>query len=176
MDGIYAPGVHRLGPDNATLSVHTKRGGAAARAGHDLELHVTRWEATLDLDTGTAELSADGSSLRVEKGEGGMQKLGDEDKENILKTIDDEVLEKRNITFRSASVTGDEGRYRVDGELTLAGASRPLTFDLRVDGGAVHAAATVTQTRFGMKPFSALFGTLKVLDDVEVRLDGRLGA
>jgi hypothetical protein len=44
-----------------------------------------------------------------------------------------------------------------------------------VDGGAVHAAATVTQTRFGMKPFSALFGTLKVLDDVEVRLDGRLG-
>ena len=34
-----------------------------------------------------------------------MQKLGDEDKENILKTIDDEVLEKRNITFRSTSVT-----------------------------------------------------------------------
>ena len=76
MDGIYAPGVHRLGPDNATLSVHTKRGGAAAKAGHDLELHVTRWEATLDLDAGTAELTADGSSLRVEKGEGGMQKLG----------------------------------------------------------------------------------------------------
>jgi hypothetical protein len=104
-----------------------------------------------------------------------MQKLGDEDKENILKTIDDEVLEKRNITFRSASVTGGDGHYQVDGELTLAGASRPLTFDLRVDDGAVHAAATVTQTRFGMKPFSALFGTLKVLDDVEVRLDGRLG-
>ena len=163
------PGVHRLGPDNATLSVHTKRGGAAAKAGHDLELHVTRWEATLDLDAGTAELSADGASLRVEKGEGGMQKLGDEDKENIVKTIDDEVLEKRNITFRSASVTGENGSYRVDGELTLAGASRPLTFDLRV-----HVAATVTQTRFGMKPFSALFGTLKVLDDVEVRLDGRL--
>ena len=77
MDGIYAPGVHRLGPDNATLSVHTKRGGAAAKAGHDLELHVTRWEATLDLDAGTAELTADGGSLRVEKGEGGMQKLGD---------------------------------------------------------------------------------------------------
>jgi polyisoprenoid-binding protein YceI len=174
MDGIYAPGVHRLGPDNATLTVHTKRGGAAAKAGHDLELRVTRWEATLDLDAGTAELSADGSSLRVEKGTGGMMELGDEDRDNIHKTIDDEVLEKRNISFRSASVTGDDGQYRVDGELTLSGASQPLTFDLRVDEGAVHAAATVTQTRFGMKPISALFGTLKVLDEVEVRLDGRL--
>jgi hypothetical protein len=32
----------------------------------------------------------------------------------------------------------------------------------------------VTQTRWGMKPYSALFGALKVLDDVEVVLDGRL--
>src|SRR3954447_14972743 len=113
MDGIYAPGVRRLGPDNATLSVHTKRGGAAAKAGHDLELHVTRWEATLDLDAGSAELFADGASLRVEKGAGGMPKLGVEDKENILKTIDDEVLEKRNITFHSKSVTGGDGHYQV---------------------------------------------------------------
>jgi hypothetical protein len=174
MDGIYAPRIRRLGPDNATLSVHTRRGGAAAKAGHDLELHVTRWEATLDLDAGSAELTADGSSLRVEKGTGGMMELGDEDKDNIHKTIDDEVLEKRNIVFRSTSVSGDDGHYRVDGELTLSGVSQPLTFDLRVDDGAVHAAATVAQTRFGMKPFSALFGTLKVLDDVEVRLDGSL--
>jgi polyisoprenoid-binding protein YceI len=173
MDGIYAPGVLRLGPDNATLSVHTKRGGAAAKAGHDLELHVTRWEAALDLDAGTAELSADGSSLRVEKGEGGMQKLGDEDKDNILKTIDDEVLAKRNITFRSAAVTGENGRYRVDGELELAGKTQPLSFDLTVADDAVSGTATVAQTRWGMKPFSALFGTLKVLDDVEVRLQSR---
>jgi polyisoprenoid-binding protein YceI len=173
MDGIYAPGIHRLGPDNATLSVHTKRGGAAAKAGHDLEFHVTDWEATLDLDAGTAELSADGSSLRVVKGTGGMMELGDEDRDNIHKTIDDEVLEKRNITFRSASIEGENGRYRVDGELTLAGRSGPSSFDLVVDGDAVSATTTVTQSRWGMKPFSALFGTLKVLDDVEVRLQSR---
>ena len=163
----------RLGPDNATLSVHTKRGGAAAKAGHDLELHVTRWEAALDLDAGTAELSADGSSLRVQRVTGGMQKLGGEDKDNIQQTIDDDVLQKQNITFRSTSISGNDGHYRVDGELTLSGSTQPLSFDLRVDDGAVHAVATVTQTRFGMKPFSALFGTLKVLDDVEVQLQSR---
>ena len=95
--------------------------------------------------------------------------LGDEDKENIHKTIDDEVLEKRNITFRSTSVEGADAHYRVDGELTLAGKTQPLSFDLVVDNGAVSARATVSQTRWGMKPFSALFGTLKVLDEVEVQ-------
>ena len=99
--------------------------------------------------------------------------LGDEDKENIHKTIDDEVLEKRNITFRSTSVEGAHAHYRVDGELTLAGKTQPLSFDLVVDNDAVSARATVSQTRWGMKPFSALFGTLKVLDDVEVQLQSR---
>ena len=175
MGGIYAAGIHRLGPDNATLSVHTKRGGAAAKAGHDLELLVTAWEGTLDLDAGSAELAADATSLRVRKGTGGMQALGDEDKDNIRQTIDDDVLKKQNITFRSASVAPDaEGRYRVEGELTLAGTSQPIAFDLLVADGAITGSATVTQTRWGMKPFSALFGTLKVLDDVEVHLDARV--
>ena len=156
------------------MAVHTKRGGAAAKAGHDLELHVTSWEAALDLDAGTAELSADATSLRVEKGEGGMQTLGDEDKDNIHQTIDDDVLQKRNISFRSTSVVaGAGGRYTVSGELTLAGKTQPIDFELLADDGKVSARATVTQTRWGMKPFSALFGTLKVLDDVEVTLQSR---
>jgi polyisoprenoid-binding protein YceI len=112
--------------------------------------------------------------LRVRKGTGGMQALGDEDKENIHATIDQEVLEKQNITFRSNSVEAvGEGRYRVQGELTLAGSTQPLSFELVVDDGAVSGSATVTQTRWGRKPFSALFGTLKVLDEVEVQLQSR---
>ena len=102
-----------------------------------------------------------------------MQALGDEDKDNIHQTIDDEVLKKQNITFRSTSIEGAHAHYRVDGELTLAGSTQPLSFDLVVDDGAVSARATVTQTRWGMKPFSALFGTLKVLDEVEVQLQSR---
>jgi len=169
MTPIYAARIDRLGPDNATLSVHTKRGGAAAKAGHDLELRVTSWQARLD--ERSAELTADASSLRVVKGTGGMQALGDEDKANIHQTIDDDVLRRQDIVFRSTRVDGS----RVEGELTLAGRTEPIAFDLeRGEDGRIRARATVTQTRWGMKPFSALFGTLKVLDDVEVVLDGRL--
>src|SRR3954469_8945259 len=101
MDGIYAPPIHRLGPKNATLTVRTGRGGAAAKAGHDLELRVTSWQASLD--DASAELTADATPLRVVEGTGGMQSLGDEDKANIHQTIDDDVLRRQDIVFRSTA-------------------------------------------------------------------------
>ena len=120
---------------------------------------------------GTAELTADASSLRVQSGSGGMKPLDEDDKANIHQTIDDEVLRRRDIAFRSTAVSGG----RVEGELTLAGSTRPLTLALAVaDDGAVSGSATITQSDWGMKPYSALFGTLKVLDDVEISLQGHL--
>src|SRR3954467_2039450 len=97
--------LHRLGPENATLTVHTRRGGAAAKAGHDLELRVTSWQA--ELDETRAELTADATSLRVVKATGGMQALGDEDKANIHQTIDDDVLRRQDIVVRPTAVDGD---------------------------------------------------------------------
>ena len=174
-------GRHRLGPDNATLSVRTERAGAAAKAGHDLLIHVTAWEAELVVGENPAdasmELTADATSLRVVEGTGGMQALGDDDLANIHQTIDDEVLRRQEIRFRSTRVqTEREGsRLRAEGDLTLAGSTQPIAFDLAIGhGGALRASAVVTQTAWGMKPYSALFGALKVKDEVEVRLDGHL--
>ena len=42
-------GTYKLGPDNASLVVETGRTGAAAKAGHDLTIDVTSWEATLEI-------------------------------------------------------------------------------------------------------------------------------
>ena len=174
-------GTHRLGPDNATLAVHTGRKGAAAKAGHDLVMHVTSWEATLELaddpESTSMELSADSTSLRVQKGTGGIQALGDEEKASIHKTIDDEVLTRQDIKFRSTDVQGaaDGSRLSVTGDLTLAGKTNPVDFELVIGGdGTLEATAVVTQTGWGMKPYSALFGALKVADDVEVVLDGHV--
>lgn len=174
-------GTHRLGPGNATLSVLTKRTGAAAKAGHNLTIHVTAWEATLELADDPAqtsmELTVDPTSLHVHEGTGGMQALGDDDKANIHQTIDDEILERRDIAFRSTRVQagGDGGHLRVEGDLTLASKTKPIAFDLAIaDDGALKAAAVVTQTAWGMKPYSALFGALKVVDEVDVVLDGHL--
>jgi polyisoprenoid-binding protein YceI len=169
-------GTYKLGPDDGTLSVRTGRTGAAAKAGHDLLIHVTAWEATLEVGDDPADtsiaLDADAASLRVREGTGGMQSLGDDDKANIHQTIDDDVLKRRAITFRSTEVTGGDGMHSVQGELTLAGTTRPLAFDLEVgDDGRLRAVAVVKQSDWGMKPYSALFGALKVADDVRVEID-----
>jgi polyisoprenoid-binding protein YceI len=174
-------GAHKLGPDNATLSARTARAGAAAKAGHDLLIEVTSWAATLVLDEDpgkiSVELVADATSLRVKEGTGGMQALGEDDIASIHQTIDDEVLKREEIRFRSTRVQpGDQGgMLRVEGELTIVGTTSPIAFELAIgEDGALSATTVVTQSAWGMKPYSALFGALKVHDDVEVSVQGHL--
>ena len=129
-------GTHKLGPENGTLSVRTGRTGAAAKAGHDLLIHVADWRATLRVGDEPAQtnivLAANATSLRVQDGTGGMQPLEDEDKASIQQTIDDEILKGGAIEFRSTAVdaVGDGSRLRVRGQLTLIDRTAPLSFVL----------------------------------------------
>jgi polyisoprenoid-binding protein YceI len=169
-------GTYRLGPDNASLHVETGRNGAAAKAGHDLIIDVRSWEATLDVgDSSSLELSADPTSLHVREGKGGMQALKDDDKEDIRKTIDKDVLKKQGIAFRSTSVEAAGDGLKVSGDLEMGGKTKPVTFDLSESGGTLSGSAVVKQSDWGIKPYSALFGALKVNDEVKVVVEGKLG-
>lgn len=176
----FSPGTYTLNSDHGTLSVKTGRGGAAAKAGHDLLIAVGSWEGTLQLAEDPAassvRLTADAGSMRVLEGTGGMTKLGDDDKDGIKKTIDEDILKGCTITFQSSAVrAGAGGSLDVDGELELLGRHAPASFALTIDdGGHVTGRATVKQTNHGIKPYSALFGTLKVADEVEVAVDAQL--
>lgn len=172
---------YRLGPADGVVSLRTGRTGKAAKAGHDLVIHVTSWEATFDVaedpSATTITLQGDGGSLRVHEGSGGLKALTDNDKADIAKTIDDEILKKQGVAFRSTRVvpSADGHGFVVQGDLTLVGATRPIAFDLAVsDDGALKASVIVDQTQWGIKPYSTLFGALKVADDVEIRLEARL--
>jgi polyisoprenoid-binding protein YceI len=175
-----APGHYTLGPDDATLTVRTGKAGAASKAGHNLRIEVTSWRATLDVAEDPAQtamaLTADARSLRVREGTGGMQALDDDDRKNIEQTIDDEVLEGSAIEFSSRRVErGANGTLSVEGDLALAGTRRPVAFDLTAgDDGRLSASARIKQTDWGIKPYSALFGTLKVVDEVDVEIEGTL--
>jgi polyisoprenoid-binding protein YceI len=164
-----------FGPDNASLRIRTGRTGGAAKAGHDLLIEVGSWQATLDLEAQPAlTLTADSSSLRVLDGTGGIKSLTEKDKADIKKTIDKEVLKGTPIEFRSSEMREAPGGFSVRGELSIHGKQAPVTFDLSIgDSGAVTGSAKVTQSAHGMKPYSALFGALKVADDVTVEIDGK---
>jgi polyisoprenoid-binding protein YceI len=174
-------GAYKLGPDTATLCVRTEKAGAASMAGHNLLIEVTDWSATLELGADPAqskiELTADSGSMKVREGTGGAMTLEDEHKASIEQTIDDEILKRTPIEFRSTAIelSADGARYSISGELELAGRREPATFELTVgDDGALTGSAVVKQTRWGIKPYTALFGTLKVVDEVTVEIAAKL--
>ena len=154
--------MREVGPADAMLTVKTYREGVAAKVGHDLIIVVGRWSAKLG-DDGAIELSADPTSLEIREGLRGAKPLSDRDRREILKNIDQKVLGSSPIEFRGRA-DGDA----VTGELTMAGATRPLTAERTPDGGRV----TLVQSQWGIKPYRGLMGALKVRDDVEVIVSG----
>ena len=119
--------IYGLGPDDGTLSVRTGRTGTVAKAGHDLLIHVTKWTGTLETgDAPSATLDADATSLKVREGTGGMMALDDGDLANIEQTIDDEVLKRQDISFRSTRVEETADGLSVTGDLTVRGTTRPI--------------------------------------------------
>jgi hypothetical protein len=170
-------GTYRLGPDDGTLSLRTGRNGAAAKAGHDLLIHATAWEATVTVGDGAAvAVDVDGGSLRVIEGTGGMMALTDDHRAEISSTIDDQILKGRPITFRSTRVEpASGGGLRVEGDLTILGETRPIALDVAVDDeGGLSGGLVIRQSDWGIKPYSTLFGTLKVNDEVAIAIDARL--
>jgi polyisoprenoid-binding protein YceI len=174
-----AAGVHRLGPDNASLHVKTYREGLAAKVGHDLVIEVTRWEATVELAESKVELSVDARSLEVREGVRGVKPLTEKDRSEIRKNIDDVVLRGQPIAFRSrdARLADGDGPLVVEGDLTMAGTTRAVTARLDVSAdGRVSGTIPLTQSNWGIKPYRGLMGALKVRDDLEIAIDARLPA
>ncbi|MCL2417809.1 MAG: YceI family protein [Conexibacteraceae bacterium] len=175
------PGTYTLGPASASLRVQTGREGRAARAGHNLEIEVRDWAATVELGAAPEEtrlsLTANSRSLRVLDGAGGMKALTAEDKQSIATTIDDDILKGGEISFSSTHVHAVEGGddLHVHGDLNLLGKSAPVAFRLAIAADrSVAGEAVIKQSDHGIKPYSAMLGALKVKDELRVTVEGRL--
>jgi polyisoprenoid-binding protein YceI len=162
-----------LGPANGSLRVKTYREGVAAKVGHDLVLEVASWEATVEDEA--IELRADATSMRVLSGERGVKPLSDRDRDEIRKNIDEKILRRQPIEFHSTSVRRSGEQLAVEGELTLAGTTRPVSAELtRGADGRLTGTIPVVQSQWGIKPYRGLMGALKVRDDVEIVIDAPL--
>jgi hypothetical protein len=163
-----------LGPDNGSLGVKTYREGVAAKAGHDLVIEVERWSASVG-DDGAVTLEADPRSLAVREGVRGVKPLTDRDRGEIRKNIDEKVLGGQPIRF-TGTVRRDGARVLAEGELTMAGTTRPLSVALDARDDRVSGVVSLVQSEWGIKPYRGLMGALKVRDAVEVLIDARLPA
>ena len=172
-------GSYPVGPHDGRILVKTARTGLGAKAGHDLTLEVTRWRGNVAIDTANPAASAvsvelEVDSIEVREGTGGVKPLTDADRADIRKAMREKILQSGRyptITFQSGQAGGTPEDFWVQGDLTIAGVTQPLTVHGRLAGGRAQGSATVTQSQWGIKPYSAFFGALKLRDEVEIEFD-----
>ena len=73
------------------------------------------------------------------------------------------------ITFRSSRVEKlAEGQWKVEGDLSLHGVTKPVSLTVKQTGDAYTAHTVLKQTDFGIKPISVGGGLIKVKNEVEI--------
>jgi polyisoprenoid-binding protein YceI len=172
-------GRHHFGTDTGRITLRTSRDGLVAQAGHDLTIDAVRWSGDLvvaaDRSPESLQATVDLGALVVRVGTGGIKPLSDRDKREIAVTAR-KLLSADRFPEATFIATGFEpsvgGGGTVVGTLTLAGQSRPQRLHvIQTAPGVYHASTTIRQTDFGIKPYSAFLGSLKVADAVEVEVD-----
>lgn len=137
----------------------------ASSFGHDATLRVTSLSLDVGEDDGiTADF--DPGSLRV------TDDISDSNRKDIERNAE-KVLEPRKyskIQFRSVSVTREGERAQVEGDLTLHGVTNRISVEARDDGARWNAKIILDQRQYGIKPFSAMLGALKIKPEVEVNI------
>ncbi|HEX5347057.1 MAG TPA: YceI family protein [Pseudonocardiaceae bacterium] len=141
------------------------REGLLTSVGHDVTFRVTSLSADVGDDGITVDLDA--GSLRVIS-----EAVKESDRKDIEKNTDKtlEVRKHPKIQFRSVSVVRDGDRARIEGDLTLHGVTKPISVEAHDDGQHWNAKVTLDQREYGIKPFSAMLGALKVKPNVEVTI------
>jgi len=167
----------KLDASSARCIVLTYKEGLLSAVAHDLKLEVTRF--TLDVDNAMTSVTGvfEASSIRVlcavKDGIDAPSTLSERDKRDIQGNIEKDVLEVRkhaHVRFHSTAVEREGDGFRVRGRLEIKGKSREVSCDVRSIGPDWVCEITLHQPDFGIKPFSAMLGAMKIKPDVDVRL------
>ncbi|MBP2320034.1 polyisoprenoid-binding protein YceI [Kibdelosporangium banguiense] len=171
----------RIGPEHGRLLLRTGRQGVAAQAGHDLTIEMTRWSGELVLadvlTESTLHVTVETGSLRVLEGTGGLKPLSERDKREIGLTARRLLDTDRQpqATFTSTKVTGNDESGAVDGTLTVRGQDRPFHLTVHHPSEKIfRATGTVNQSEYGIRPYTAMLGALKLTDSVTVEAEVEL--
>jgi polyisoprenoid-binding protein YceI len=164
---------HAIDTRTSTMTIRVGKSGAFSAFGHDHEIVAPIASGSADTEAHSVELRVNAAALRVQDSKG-----SEGDKAQIQKTmLGPEVLDAeqhREIVFKSTSAQQAGGAWSVTGNLTLHGATHPVTVTVREQSGHYVGSATIRQSDFGIKPVKVAGGTVKVKDDVRIEFDIQL--
>lgn len=164
--------------------VFVPKTGLLSGFAHDHEIGVKSFTGKIVVPEagasgGSLELNVDATSLTVLD-----KKPSEDDKKKIYNSMHTEVLESAKypkINFKSVSVNdlkqtgGDAYNFTLNGDLTLHGVTKRIAFPVSLTINAQELRAigkyTLRQTDFGIKPYSAAGGTIKVKNEITVNFN-----
>lgn len=163
--------------NTAQCLVYSYKDGLLSKIAHDLKHRATKFVLRVDEQSLMIEAVIDARSLRVEsvmkegvESDGG---LSTDDKKKIESQVVEDVLhadEHPLIRFRSTEVAPGPDGLQIQGTLELNNCTNVVSTVAKRVNGHYQADLTIHQPSFGIKPFSAMMGTLKIKPDVVVRM------
>lgn len=161
--------------DGAAVRVLTFKDGFLSGVAHDLELALDRFRIEWDLRHVSATF--DTRSLRVlhavVSGRPARDTLSARDRRKIEQTIAADVLlttRHPEARFESDSVEVEGDGFVVRGTFTLAGGRQEVSAHVRREGARYTSELVLDQRGFGITPYSAMLGTLKLKPEVRVHI------
>ncbi len=164
--------VRAIDPARSTVTVHVGKAGMFSAFGHEHEVRGP-------IAQGSVQASAADPKVEVVVRTADLKVLDPGIKESDRAEIQSTMLGPKvldaarfpEIRFRSIRVERTGNGWKIEGELTLRGQTRPVTVSAREDGGRYTAATAFKQTAFGIAPVNAAGGTVKVKDEVKLEFE-----
>lgn len=168
--------------------VSAGKAGLLSGLAHDHEIGVKSFSGRVVVPETGASAGASGGSLDLDVDAKSLvvldKKPSEEDKKKIFTAMHNEVLESakyQKIIFKSVSVSevkqtgNDSYSFVVNGDLTLHGVTKRIAIPVAATITAQQLRATgkytLKQNDYGIKPYSAAGGTIKVKNEVIVNFN-----
>lgn len=154
----------------STLTVSVEKAGFFSAFGHNHTIAAPIRSGAIDLEKRTVELTFAARDMKVTD-----EGVKDSERAEIERTMKSEkVLDVERfpeIHFHSTSVAEEGGHYRVRGELTLHGITRPIEMTVTSEAHVYRGSVTLKQTDFGITPVRVAAGAVRVKDEVKIRFE-----
>lgn len=161
---------------HATIQVFTYKAGLLARVAHDLRLTVQRHELKLHERHVSGYCAADSLTVDGVMTSHGLDAnvLSEKDQRQIVETIRTEILhasEHPRIELEADIEPRSATSFMLRGTLRLHGRARPVSSAIVQSGDHLQAAFELAPSDFGIPPYKALAGAIRLQDRVRVSID-----
>jgi polyisoprenoid-binding protein YceI len=153
----------------STITVHVGKAGLLSAAAHEHWVSARIASGVIDeTSTPRVEFKVRSASMTVIPD----PKVDAKTRAQIQTDMEEMTLDAAKypeIAFRSTRVDKvAEDQFKVEGVLTLHGASKPVSVNVKRDGESYTGHTVIKQTDFGIKPISIGGGMIRIKDPVDI--------